>query len=110
MTPQHVLDEMLRDVRVPQGRGLGPDVSQHDIIHHSERRHQFCPCSLREQRPFGIGYFYHQRPILRGVFPQAPDMFGQQRIKMAGNPAGRFSAQALGSVFGGYYFRARVQE
>ena len=110
MTPHHVLDEMFRDVRVPKGLGIGLTVLQHDIIHHSERRHQFGTCSLREQRLRRIGYLHNKSPIRPGVFSQATDMFGLQRIKMAGHPLGRFSAQALGSVFGCYYFRARVQE
>jgi hypothetical protein len=65
---------------------------------------------LREQRSRGIGYFDNQEPIRRGVFCQAPHMFGQQRIKMARHPLRRFPLEALGSVFQRDYLRACVQE
>ena len=58
MTPQHVLDEAFCDSRVVRGC---------DVIHHPERRHQFRPRSLREQRPWRIGYLNHQAPTRRGA-------------------------------------------
>jgi hypothetical protein len=60
MTPQHVLDEALRDVRVCRYRLA---VLENDVIHHSERRHQFRPRALRQQGPRRIGYFYNQASI-----------------------------------------------
>ena len=107
MTPQHVLNEAFCDSRVVRGCAA---VFQNDVIHHRERRHQFRPRSLREQRPWRIGYFYDKDSIWRGILTEPPDMLGQQRIKMASHPMGRLTKQALASVLLRYDFRPRVQE
>lgn len=107
MTPQNVLDEAFGDNCVVGGCAA---VFQHDVIHHSEPRHQFRPGALREQRTRGIGYLHHQAPIGPGVPAELPDMFGQQGIKMAGHPLRRLTAQKLASVLLRYNFRPRVQE
>ncbi len=107
MTPQHVLDEALRDVRV---LGCCLAVFQDDVIHHSERRHQFRPRTLRQQGPRWIGYFYNQVSIRRAALTEPADVLGQQRVKMAGHPLDRLPFEAPASVLLRDDFRSRVQD
>jgi hypothetical protein len=67
-------------------------VFQHDVVHHSERRHQFRSRSLGQQRPGRIRYFYDKGSIWRGVLTEPPDMLRQQWIKMASHPLRRLTA------------------
>ncbi len=107
MTLEHVLDEALGDSRVVRDSAA---VFQDDEIHHAECRHQFRPGTLRHQGMGRVGYLHYQTPTGRGAFTEPPDVFREQRIKLAGDPLGRMTVQPLAGVLLGYDFGPRVQE
>jgi hypothetical protein len=86
MTPLHALNETLCDGLVLSGDRRRLSIPQDHIIHHRERRHQFGPRALRQQRLGRVGHLYHQEPAGRDVLAESQDVFSQQRIEGAGDP------------------------
>ena len=96
MALQDLLDKALGDGRV-RGRAA---ISKHDVVHHLESGHQFGAGPLGQQRTVGIRNLHYQELAGRGVFAQAPDVRGQQRVEMARDPAYRLVTQAFSGLRG----------
>ena len=109
MAPQYIFDKVLADGTI-DGRRLAGTVAQYNEILHAESGDQLGARPLRQQRPFGIGHFDNQQAVRSGLFTQSPDMLGEQRVEVTGQPGSRLGTLSRLRFFERNDFRSRVQD
>ena len=110
MPLDHMLDEAFGEMGVEWG-GVGRlAVLQHDVIHGGERGDEFGPRALGQQGVIGVGDFDHQRAAGLARLAQEFDMFGEERVKVAGDPLCGLMVEPLAEFVERDDFRSGIQK